>query len=336
MSTDDTASPNYFRFRCVCNWGVECFNLKKLLDEAGDDLLTRMIPIKSGASDLSISLRSAVKLHFKLGPEDDGLDFYVAAHHWTPSLISKNYEGSKGNRPSRQFKTLLTLSEARSHDWSMSETVNNFESCMRRAGVSVPRTDERRHFIVQAPINPRSRVRSYFQALTGRRAVRLRERILEDEKREPLAVPEAVSSASPLVFSSAVASPLVFSSAVASPLAPSSAVAAVASSPDLSLPSVSTYQKHIREQQLKWNFKRNSNPKFLQCFQMLRTFCYNFDEIECATVPTRVFLYPCRSDARSDECLQYAFRYRPWLLWEVAHGTQHSASGRKVQSRERT
>jgi hypothetical protein len=139
MSVNTTASPNYFRFHCVCNWGVECFNLKKLLDEAGDDHLTRMIPIKSGASELSISLRSAVKLHFKLGSEDDGLDFYVAAHHWTPSLISKSYEGSKGNRPSRQFKILLTPSEARSYDWSMSENINNFESCMRRAGVSIPR-----------------------------------------------------------------------------------------------------------------------------------------------------------------------------------------------------
>jgi hypothetical protein len=175
-------------------------------DEAGDDLLTRMIPIISSlVLELSISLRSTVKLHFKLGSEDDGLDFCVAAHHWTPSLISKNYEGSKGNRPSRQFKILLIPSEARSYDWSMSENINNFESCMRRAGVSVPRTDERRHFIVQAPINPLSRVRSYFQALTGRRAVRLRQRILEDEKREPLAVPEAVSSASPLASSSAVA-----------------------------------------------------------------------------------------------------------------------------------
>jgi hypothetical protein len=80
----------------------------------------------------------------------------------------------------------------------MSENINNFESCMRRTGVSVPRTDERRHSVVQAPINPLSRVRSDFQALTGRRAVRLRQRILEDEKREPLAVPEAVSSASPV------------------------------------------------------------------------------------------------------------------------------------------
>jgi hypothetical protein len=78
-------------------------------DEAGDDLLTRMIPIKSGASELSISLRSAVKLHFKLGSEDDGLDFCVTAHHGTPSLISKNYEGSKGNKPSRQFKILASI-----------------------------------------------------------------------------------------------------------------------------------------------------------------------------------------------------------------------------------
>jgi hypothetical protein len=61
---------------------------------------------------------------------------------------------------------------------------------------------------------------------------------------------------------------------------------------------LSTCQKHIREQQLQWNDKRNSNPKFLQCFQMLRTSCCNFDEIECATVP-RVFLHPCRDGRRS-------------------------------------
>jgi hypothetical protein len=177
-----------------------------------------MIPIKSGASESSISLRSAVKLHSKLAPEDDKLvDFCVAAHHWTPSLISKNYEGSKGNRPPRQFKILFTPSEAQHCDWSMWENVNNFESRMRRAGVLIPRTDERRHFIVQAPINPLSPIRSCFQALTGRRAVRLREQIpedkseqiLDDKKREPLAVteavPEAVSSASPLASSSAVA-----------------------------------------------------------------------------------------------------------------------------------
>jgi hypothetical protein len=91
-------------------------NLKELLDEAGDDLPARMIPIKPGVSKTSIALRSVVKFHFKLGTEHDDADFYIAAHHWMPSLISKNYKGSKGNRPSRQFKSLLTASEACSYD----------------------------------------------------------------------------------------------------------------------------------------------------------------------------------------------------------------------------
>jgi hypothetical protein len=141
------ASPaNYFKRRCVCNWGAECMNLRKLLDQAGDVLLTRMIPIKrgsGGSSETIIALRSVVKFHFNLGSDyDDTQDIFVAAHHWAPSLVRKNYEGSKGNRPSRQFKSLLTTSEARSYDCSMAENINNFESCMKRAGVSIERADE--------------------------------------------------------------------------------------------------------------------------------------------------------------------------------------------------
>ena len=135
-------------------------NLKKLLAQADDVLLTRMISIQPGGSETSIALRSVVKFHFKLGPEYDDTEFYVAAHHWAPSLISRNYEGSKGNRPSRQFKTLLTKSEAGSYDCSMEETINNFESCMKRAGVSISKKDERRLLLAQGPTNTLSSVRS--------------------------------------------------------------------------------------------------------------------------------------------------------------------------------
>jgi hypothetical protein len=153
--------------------------LKKLLVQAGDVLLTRMIPINHGSTDTSIALRSVVKHHFKLGSEYDDLEvIYVAAHHWAPLLISKNYKGSKGNRPSRQFKSLLTRSEAFSYECSMDETINHFESCMQRAGVSIERADKRRHLIVQAPTNPLFRVRLYFEGITSDRAVRLRGRIL--------------------------------------------------------------------------------------------------------------------------------------------------------------
>jgi hypothetical protein len=169
----------------------------------------------------------------------------------------------------------------------MLKNMNCFESCMKRAGVSIQRTNERRHFIVQAPPNPLSCVRSYFQGLTtGPCAVRLHQRLVKEEKQEPSAVPESVQSASPLK--------------------PSSAIAAIASSPDLTLPSVLTQQKQIREQQLKWNDnKRKLHTKFLQCFQMLRTLYCSFDAIECATFP-KVFLCPCRSgDTWSKECLQH-------------------------------
>jgi hypothetical protein len=169
----------------VCNWGAECIKLKKLLDQAGDVLLTRMIPIKRGSNHSSVALRLAVKFHFKLGSRyDDKMELFVAAHHWAPALIRKNYEGSKGNRPSRQFKNLLTRCEAQSYDCSMADNMNLFESCMRRAGVSIERADERRLLIVQAPTNPLSNVRSYFQGITGDRAVRLRARLLEEERRE--------------------------------------------------------------------------------------------------------------------------------------------------------
>ena len=193
-----------------------------------------------------------MQLHFKLGPEYKNEDFYVAAHHWAPSLIARNYDGSKANRPSRQFKTLLSRSEAQSHAWSMGESINNFESCMRRAGVLIEKTDARRQLIVQAPINPLSSARSYFQGLTGPRAVRLRERILQEQKQEPLAVSEAVSAASPRV---------------------SSTSSAIANSPDLTLLSVLRYQKYIRDERMKWNDnERHFRPKFRQCFQMLRAF----------------------------------------------------------------
>ena len=71
-----------------------------------------MIRITLGNSETCIALRSVVKFHFKLGPAYDDKNYLVAAHHWAPSLIKRNYEGSKGNRPSCQFKTLLTRAEA--------------------------------------------------------------------------------------------------------------------------------------------------------------------------------------------------------------------------------
>jgi hypothetical protein len=276
----------------VCNWGAECINLKKLLDQASDvllTLLTRMIPIKCGSNHTSVALRSAVKLHFKLGSRyDDKMELFIAAHHCAPSLISKNYEGSKGNRPSRQFKNLLTRSEAQSYNCSaMTDNVNLFESCMRRAGVLIERADERRLLIMQAPTNPLSNVRSYFQGITGNHAVHLRVRLLEEEKREPLAVPIVVSSASPLRSIPAAV--------------PSSPVHA----PDLT-PSVCFYQKYI---QLKYSETRNSNTKFCQCFKMLQTFYNNFDAIECGTDP-KVFFYPCRGDPQFKDCLQYGIHYR--------------------------
>ena len=116
VMASSAVSPNYLNCRCVCNWGPECMNPRKLLDQAGDVRLTRMIHITVGNTDTCIALRSVVKFHFKLGTAYDDSDFFVAAHHWAPSLIKRNYEGSKGNRPSRQFKTLLTRAEAGSYD----------------------------------------------------------------------------------------------------------------------------------------------------------------------------------------------------------------------------
>ncbi len=114
--SSSTVSPAYLERPCCCNWGSECCMLKKLLCEAGDVLLTRMIRIRPGISETIVALRSVVKLIFRLGPEYNDADIYVAAHHWAPALISRNYIGSKKNRPSRQFKCLLTRSEAISYD----------------------------------------------------------------------------------------------------------------------------------------------------------------------------------------------------------------------------
>jgi hypothetical protein len=92
-------SPHYLRQHCVCNWGTECLNLRKLLaQQAGDILLTRMICIQLGTFETSFVLRPVVKEHFKLNLGYDDTAFYVAARHWAPSLMGKNYEGYKGNR----------------------------------------------------------------------------------------------------------------------------------------------------------------------------------------------------------------------------------------------
>jgi hypothetical protein len=139
---------------CVCNWGPECLKLKTLLDEAGDVLLTRMISIKRASSETSIALRSVVKHHFKLGPEHDDTDFHIAAHHWAPLLMRRNYEGSTGTRVSPQFRTLLTKLEATSCCCSMEEPINNFESCVKRAGVSISKMDKRRLLLTQGPPTP--------------------------------------------------------------------------------------------------------------------------------------------------------------------------------------
>ncbi len=138
--SSSTVSPAYLERPCCCNWGSECCMLKKLLCEAGDVLLTRMIRIRPGISETIVALRSVVKLIFRLGPEYNDANIYVAAHHWAPALISRNYIGSKKNRPSRQFKCLLTRAEAISYDCSMEGRSNNFQACMQRAGVANWRT----------------------------------------------------------------------------------------------------------------------------------------------------------------------------------------------------
>jgi hypothetical protein len=104
VMASSTASPNCLRRGCMCNWGAECTNLKKLLVQANDVLLTRMSCVQPGGSETSVALRSVVKFHLKLGPEHDDKVFCVAAHHWVPSLTSRNYEGSKGNRASRRSR----------------------------------------------------------------------------------------------------------------------------------------------------------------------------------------------------------------------------------------
>jgi hypothetical protein len=120
--------------------------------------------------------------------------------------------------------------------------INNFKSCMKRAGVSTLRTDERRPLFVQAPTNALSSVRSCFQGLTGDRAARLRERILVEQNLEPLAVPKAISSASPLRLVASPASPEV-------------------------TPSASTFQNHIRERKTK-----HDDKSFLKLFKCSEPF----------------------------------------------------------------
>jgi hypothetical protein len=112
----------------MCDWGPERLKLKKVFAEAERVLQMRMIPIKHGASHANVALRSLVKFLFKLGPEHDNADFYMAAHHWPPALIERNCQGSK-DRASRQFKTLLTRSEAALCDCAVDVTSDNFSSC---------------------------------------------------------------------------------------------------------------------------------------------------------------------------------------------------------------
>jgi hypothetical protein len=285
--------------------------LKKLLCEAGDVLLTRMIRIRPGTSETIIALRSVVKLIFRLGPEYKDADIYVAAHHWAPALISRNYIGSKKNRPSRQFKCLLTRAEAISYDCSMEGRSNNFQACMQRAGVAIDKTDERRLLFVQGPTNTLSSVRSYFDGLTGDRAVRIRERIsIEDQSYlGRLAVSVAVSSASPIVRQ---ASPIATSPVAVSSASPIVRRASpIATSPDLILPE-SALQDYIRKRQqdkIGDSSQNRLHPKFISAFRILRTFYKNFDAIECTSVPI-YYLYPCRGDPDDRHCLHYGVRHR--------------------------
>jgi hypothetical protein len=137
------------------NWGPECLKLKKLFAEAGHVSQTRMIPIKPGASDASVALRSLVKFLSKLGPEHHNADFCVAAHHWPPALTERNNKGSKSNRPSRQFKTLLTRSEAASHDCAVDVTSDNFASLRFRM-------QQRRHHFLSCHCPPRQFLQRLF------------------------------------------------------------------------------------------------------------------------------------------------------------------------------
>ena len=52
-------------------------HVEKLLCEAGDVLLTRMIRIRPGTSQTIVALRSVVKLIFRLGPEYNDADIAV-------------------------------------------------------------------------------------------------------------------------------------------------------------------------------------------------------------------------------------------------------------------
>jgi hypothetical protein len=88
-----------------------------------------MIPIQNGISETSIALRPVVKFYFKLDPKYNDTDFYiVAAHHWAPLLLSRNYKGSKENRPSCQFRNILTRLEAGSYNKCSMEEIFFFNN----------------------------------------------------------------------------------------------------------------------------------------------------------------------------------------------------------------
>jgi hypothetical protein len=67
MASHDASPAACLKRHCVCDWGAECKNSKKLLHQAGNVLLTRMIPIKrgsNGSNDTSVALRSVVTSPF--------------------------------------------------------------------------------------------------------------------------------------------------------------------------------------------------------------------------------------------------------------------------------
>jgi hypothetical protein len=152
---------------------------------------------------------------------------------------------------------------------------------------------------VQGPTNTLYNVRSYFEGLTDHRAIRVRERLLTEQIHEHLAVPEAVSSASPLPNAKMAASLPVL------PL-----------SPEI-IPPMSLYSNYIRERHSKFDDKTNrGHLKFVNAFRMLRTFYENFDPIECGTSP-KVLLYPCRGVHKEANCLHYSVRYYKLVAADV-------------------
>jgi hypothetical protein len=197
--------PSTRHIRCCCNWGEECSQLQKQLEEycaAEQRNDVALGNVRCTDSKSNQRLRESIIHH--LHPTSVTTELYVARHHWPRPLLEHN--GNKERTVVHDDDEFVVLKKIQGHGGKIKNFFTSLEVAEARSfgitGYMDRYSSERSDLFVQAPLVPKYDVQTHVLSLHSPRNDRLQMRtIVEKEKKElamdvsmPLATAHALES----------------------------------------------------------------------------------------------------------------------------------------------